>query len=323
MNESAIKELISSEAHDNAANFDDISALQIAASHFDEHVSREISSIREQVESSDEFKHKMEHYSIHPRTQIKEGEQYCEDGLLNEKLKAEMAYNQNLWKELEDEKRSRTNQDGSPGTKVSPLMALFQMGPKTLDAKFNQRKQSKYTSMFEKNSEKVKKAERELSAVSAVASKSFDNFTTAFKKATGEKYNGMNQTLMATMEKHPALAIEAKKALAASKSLATTMEKLNDDIVTKQTLSVCDVNIKADFEKSWSNNNRYEIFSFIEDIAPELDKDYAGNKFGTAPEMQALNEEATRKFSEKISKLFQNLFSAFQPEGQNEASPSP
>ncbi|ATC60080.1 hypothetical protein [Vibrio anguillarum] len=310
--------------HANVADFEasNIHVLEVHASHFDNIIMRKIEANEQSLANDDETAHYTDKFELNPRGLIKEGEHHCRDPLLNNEILKEVQKNRDLWSELEKEAAlERENALKSPGK--PSLLGFLCSGSDTLEAKFQKLKFSKNIERFERNTNKVIKAEQKLNNAISIANQHYSQYRTLLKSIEG------NDSEDVKIKANPELAEKARLSMAASKHLLKTIDDVTTNILDKNTLDSCAESVAKDFESvithcqsNEMSDNIKNMAKLVEDFAGVYDRDLAGNVFEDDGALKEENNKALKEFVENIQNLI-NRFLGVTPNSSATSTLSP
>ncbi len=316
MNNDSIKQANNQAHQDLVGNFEsgNFNVLQIDASYFDKKVSEQLTATKEQYESVEENAHLLEPFTLDSKGFIREGTRHCEDEDLNNKLLEEITLNAEIYKKLEEERKMKLEDNKR---KSSPsLLSFLSSSNDDVLAKYNRKKQTKYISMFERNTQKVLDAQVRLSQALLLSKEHYSRFDSLLTEAGLDINQLDNDALKSAIQSNPQLAEACRMNMAAHKALLSELEFVDNEINQKNTLSVCDTEVANGFrdyakQVALSQSAQLNINAqIISTLAPELDKSFAGNVMDEDDGLLSqLNAKELAKFVEEMKSIVQRFLS--------------
>lgn len=288
---------------DTVVNMESVNVYQVDASVFDNKIAKEIEDIQISAKLSEEKAHFYRAFEMDDRAQPVLGKSLCLDPLMDEKVRAELEHNHQLWERL-NEQRSRPHHEPSP---VATLMSLFNMATNSIEQEYKQKRKTTHINQFIDATNKAKE-KQQLLQISLKVAKVYQD---AYDEKLGILINASNEEKINAMIQDPDLAEAAKLAYSASKKVVEVADALQKDILNNELDTVCHYSIRKDIQHLYQDEETESTLSksayFVEDLAPEIDKKYVGNRLAIGPESEAQNQKAIEEFQKIISSFISNL----------------
>ncbi|MFM2668576.1 hypothetical protein AAFX24_27935 [Vibrio mediterranei] len=311
-NTSGISERNPLDRHDNVMNAEELNPIHISASFYDKEFDDNVEQVLEDMRNDSSTSHYFDKPDIGTRVELPVGKKHCDDDLLNEKVIQEMAYNKELYDRLRKEREQKQPQPGGGGTSLIKLLGL---GHTSLEKAYKQQQKNHYINQINHNTQIVRDSQRLLNVKLEHARKAMKALDQDSEVINGLKSKNAEKKAIALNKLHdnPELTVKVKQALAAANGVMDTMSDINEKIVRNGRHKACQHTVSIDFNNTITNTDNQELMkaltSLSSNLSPVLDKKRVGNVFGE--QNKAANEEAQKKFIEKLSKLFDSITSCF------------